>query len=132
MANEENLIPFDKRTESEQREIAKNGGTASGAARRRKRNLREAADIVLSLKVKDEDLKNALRELGVPKEYMDNQTAVMVGLVRKAIQGDSRAAKTLFELFPDEYGDGQRNEQEAPDDGFIEAIRGEAEETWQD
>ena len=40
MANEQNLIPFDERTESEQREIATAGGIASGAARRRKRALK--------------------------------------------------------------------------------------------
>lgn len=32
--NNENLIPFNQRTESEQREIAQNGGIASGEARR--------------------------------------------------------------------------------------------------
>ena len=31
--NEGNLIPFNKRTESEQREIARSGGKASGVAR---------------------------------------------------------------------------------------------------
>lgn len=31
--NEENLIPFNKRTESEQRDIARKGGKASGRAR---------------------------------------------------------------------------------------------------
>ena len=44
MANEENLIPFNERTESEQRQIAQKGGIASGAARRRKRSMKEAAD----------------------------------------------------------------------------------------
>ena len=49
MANEENLIPFNERTESEQRQIAQKGGIASGAARRRKRSMKEAADYYLSL-----------------------------------------------------------------------------------
>lgn len=47
MANEENLIPFNERTESEQRQIAQKGGIASGAARRRKRSMKEAADYYL-------------------------------------------------------------------------------------
>ena len=36
MANEENLIPMDERTENEQREIARKGGKKSGEARRRR------------------------------------------------------------------------------------------------
>lgn len=43
MANAENLIPLDKRTKSEQREIAKKGGIASGASRRAYRSLKQAA-----------------------------------------------------------------------------------------
>lgn len=43
MANAENLIPFDERTESEQREIARKGGIASGASRRAYRSLKQAA-----------------------------------------------------------------------------------------
>lgn len=43
MANAENLIPFDERTKSEQREIARKGGIASGASRRAYRSLKQAA-----------------------------------------------------------------------------------------
>ena len=43
MANAENLIPFGERTESEQREIARKGGIASGASRRAYRSLKQAA-----------------------------------------------------------------------------------------
>ena len=48
MPNEKNLIPFNQRTESEAREYGRAGGIASGASRRRKRSLKEAADIYLS------------------------------------------------------------------------------------
>lgn len=37
MANEQNLIPFDQRTENEQREIRSKGGKASGQSRREKK-----------------------------------------------------------------------------------------------
>ena len=60
MANEENLIPFNERTESEQRQIAQKGGIASGAARRRKRSMKEAADYYLSLPETDLRRVNAL------------------------------------------------------------------------
>lgn len=37
MANDENLIPLNKRTKEEQREIAKQGGIKSGKIRREKK-----------------------------------------------------------------------------------------------
>lgn len=41
MANEQNLIPLNERTEKERRELARKAGIASGEARRRKATLRE-------------------------------------------------------------------------------------------
>ena len=43
MANPENLIPMDKRSQSEARELGKKGGIASGASRRAYRSLKQAA-----------------------------------------------------------------------------------------
>lgn len=37
MANEQNLIPFTKRTPEEHRELSRKGGIASGVARRQKK-----------------------------------------------------------------------------------------------
>ena len=65
MANEENLIPFNERTESEQRQIAQKGGIASGAARRRKRSMKEAADYYLSLPEKPPNIVKS--PLGMPR-----------------------------------------------------------------
>ena len=45
MAGEDNLIPLDRRAKDEQREIQSMGGVASGAARRRRKALREALDV---------------------------------------------------------------------------------------
>lgn len=42
--NEENLISFKDRTEEEQREIARQGGIASGKARREKKLFKEAIE----------------------------------------------------------------------------------------
>ena len=42
--NQENLISFKERTEEEQREIAKQGGIASGKARREKKLFKEAIE----------------------------------------------------------------------------------------
>ena len=54
MANEKNLKTFAERTESEQRELARKGGIASGKARREKADLRKQLQIWLeSEAVKD-------------------------------------------------------------------------------
>lgn len=98
MANVENLIPFNERTESEQREIATAGGVASGAARRRKRALKEAVDYYLSLPVTDTRVFNKLSRRGVAIEDIDNQMAMICGLHAQASLGDARAAKVLVDI----------------------------------
>lgn len=98
MPNEKNLIPFDERTEEEQREIRASGGRASGESRRRKKSLREAAELYLSLPVADKRAWNKLARDGVDPEDVDNQMAIIAGLTIKAVKGDAKAAKLLFDL----------------------------------
>lgn len=128
MANEKNLIPLDKRTKNEQREIQSEGGRASGAARRRKKSLKEAADLYLSLPLRDKRKLNAIVRDGISEEDVDNQMAVIVALTKMAQAGDHKSAKVLFDLL-DDSGTGQT---EAPDDGFVDALRGEAADVWQE
>lgn len=108
MANEKNLIQNSERTPSELREIAQKGGIASGAARRRKRSLKEAADLYLSLPVTDRRVWNKIARDGVEPEDIDNQMAIVAGLSERAVKGDSKAAKVLFDLL----GDDAANESE--------------------
>lgn len=98
MANEENLIPFNERTESEQRQIAQKGGIASGAARRRKRSMREAADYYLALPETDRRSVNALLRDAVDPEDIDNQMAVIKGITARAKKGDPQAANVLLKM----------------------------------
>ena len=102
MANEKNLIPLSERTKDEQREIAKKGGQASGAARRRKKSLKEAADLYLSLPVTDKRRLNKLKRRDLDPADIDNQMAMVVGLVEAATCGDARAAKVVLEMLGDD------------------------------
>ena len=77
MANEENLIPFGSAEEA--RESGRKGGIASGVARRRKRSLKESADLFLSLPVADQKQWNKIAKQGVDPEDVDNQMAIIVG-----------------------------------------------------
>lgn len=98
MPNEKNLIPFDQRTEEEQRDIRSAGGKASGVSRRRKRSLKEAADLYLSLPVSDRRVWNKIARRGVDPEDIDNQMAMIIGLTMAATTGDAKAAKVIVDL----------------------------------
>lgn len=102
MPSEKNLISIGDRTTEEQRRITSAGGRASGEARRRKKNLREAAELYLSLPVSDKRAWNKLAKDGVDPEDVDNQMAIIAGLSIKAAKGDAKAAKVLFDLIGDQ------------------------------
>ena len=98
MPNEKNLIPMDQRSKSEASELGRNGGIASGVSRRRKRSLKEAADLYLSLPVSDRRVWNKIARKGVDPEDIDNQMAMIIGLTMAATAGDAKAAKVIVDL----------------------------------
>ena len=81
MANEQNLIPNSERTPSELREMARNGGLASGEARRKRKTLKEELLLMLS--------------------EGDTQQSVTLALIEKAMSGDTKA----FEIIRDTIGE---------------------------
>ena len=98
MPNEKNLIPMDQRSKSEARDLGQKGGIASGVSRRRKRSLKEAADLYLSLPVTDRRTWNKIARRGVDPEDIDNQMAMIIGLTIAATAGDAKAAKVIVDL----------------------------------
>lgn len=124
MPNAKNIIPNSERTAEQRREIAAAGGRASGEARRRKKSLREAAELYLSLPVADKRAWNKLAEAGVPSEDVDNQMAIIAGLTIKAAKGDAKAAKVLFDLLP---SDGTVPLEQVEDDPITKSLKEEAE-----
>ena len=98
MPNEKNLIPMDRRSQSEARDLGQKGGIASGISRRRKRSLKEAADLYLSLPVSDRKVWNKISRRGVDPEDIDNQMAMIIGLTMAATAGDAKAAKVIVDL----------------------------------
>lgn len=89
----------------EQREIQSAGGKASGAARRRRRALKEAADLYLSLPVSDKRRWNALARRGIDPEDVDNQMAMIVGLTDAAADGDARAGRLILDILGEDGRD---------------------------
>lgn len=94
----EDLIPLNKRTKEEQKEITRKGGIKSGEARREKAQLKSAVKLLLSLPVKDPNIKKQLKALGMNEKDIDNSILPALGLFKKACKGDSSAARLLAEL----------------------------------
>ena len=107
MPNEKNLIPMDQRSKSEARELGRNGGIASGVSRRRKRSLKEAADLYLSLPVSDRKMWNKISHRGVDPDDIDNQMAMIIGLTMAATAGDAKAAKVIVDLLGEDAHSGE-------------------------
>ena len=86
MANEQNLIPNSERTPSELREMARNGGLASGEARRKRKTLKEELLLMLS----DGDI----------------QEKISIALINEAINGNNAGSVTkAFEVIRDTIGE---------------------------
>jgi hypothetical protein len=95
--NEDNLIPANKRTEEELRQMTRNGGLASVKARREKKKLREMVEIFGSLKV---DKKNSrlMEDLGIDEAYHTRFMQGVVSLFSKANKGDVAAFNAIRDI----------------------------------
>ena len=86
MANEQNLNPV--RTEAEARELGRQGGIASGEARRRKRDLKALFEAI-----REERIEVKMPD-GTRKDTTFDEAAV-IAMFQKAIRGDVRAMKLI-------------------------------------
>lgn len=92
----DNLTPV--RTKAEATARGRAGGIKSGEARRKKRTLKELAEMVGNMKVTNERMRVALREAGFDDDDMTNDAAMFFGLMVRAQKGEAAAAKLLAEL----------------------------------
>ena len=125
MPNEQNLIPNSERSPEELREMAANGGRASGEARRRKKSLREAAELYLSLPVANRRAWNKISAEGVDPDDIDNQMAMIIGLTQKAVKGDAKAAKIIVDLLDKQTG--KTADDALEDDPITKSLKEEAQ-----
>ena len=95
MANEQNLRPV--RTESEGRARGAQGGIASGAARRRKRKLRELVELFGEMDVSDK-ARSQMERMGIPEELMTRKMQPVVALYNKANKGDVAAFNAIRDI----------------------------------
>ena len=92
MVNSGNLKPMNKRTKSEQREIAQKAGIKSGEVRRARKTLKEELLLIL--------------------ESGNTQNKISLALIKKAIKGDIKA----FEVIRDTIGEKPVDRQEVKAD----------------
>lgn len=94
------LVPLNKRTKDEQKEITQKGGIESGKARRRKKALRTALKeaVALSLKELHPDLRaGIMAAAGIEDEALTISDAILGSIVRSACAGDPKMMKILLD-----------------------------------
>lgn len=93
----ENLKPLNARTEEEQREMRIAAGRASGEARRKKRDMRKQAEILLGMKVdgKQKTLKAVMNNLGIKESDMTYSMGILASMIIEAGKGNVKAAQFL-------------------------------------
>ena len=77
--NDENLIPLNRRTKSERREIATQGGKASGQSRRERKAIRQALEEALAMPCEVDGME------------LTNVEAIAASMVNEAKGGNVRA-----------------------------------------
>ena len=91
----ENLINPKDRTSEELRAMTRKGGIASGEARRRKKTMREALEMLMFKCELPEQTKQMLRAEGVSDDEMNHQMVITRSLIAKAESGDVQAYNAI-------------------------------------
>lgn len=115
MANEQNLMPIElvnsRRTREQHSEDSRRAGKKSGEVRRQRKAMKDQMEMLLSLpfNLKDNngnDVADALAQLGIDKDNIDNQMALVISLWKTAINSNSsqqiQAVKEIREIVKDE------------------------------
>lgn len=143
----ENLIPFNKRSKEEAREYGSKGGKASGESRRRKAAMRDTMNRLLTMQAEVEGLSDILRADGGESTY---EELITMAMIEKALRGDVNAFNAIkatvgqtdkstadleeqnLRMAVQKAKMGVDDEDDQEDDGFMEALKGSAEEDWKD
>jgi hypothetical protein len=143
----ENLIPFSKRSKDEAREYGSKGGKASGESRRRKAAMRDTMNRLLTMQAEVEGLSDILRADGGESTY---EELITMAMIEKALRGDVNAfnaikatvgqtdksavdlEEQILRMAAQKAKMGVDEEDDQEDDGFMEALKGSAEEDWKD
>ena len=162
MANEQNLIPLNKRSKSVQREIQEKGRQANKEKWAEKKDMQSRVKAVMEMPA-DPGVARGMSKLGVPID--DVADAILAGLLKSALKGDVRAFEKLMEYagqsvkssdklkaFEERKAEAEAEraemetelyklrleaikgigQEDLPDDGFLDALKSTAAEDWSD
>ena len=93
--NIENLRSADKLSEEELRKMTSNGGKKSVEARRRKKTMREALEMLMYKTELNEHTKQMLAAEGISEEDFNHQMVITRSLIAKAEAGDVQAYNAI-------------------------------------
>jgi hypothetical protein len=97
---QKDLIPFNQRTEEEQKKIASMGGKKSGEVRREQKTYREMAKAMLSATITDENILNELKAYGISET--DVKAYTLLGMIKASGNGSHNAFDRLMILLGEE------------------------------
>jgi hypothetical protein len=101
----ENLIDAAHRTEEELRQMTRNGGIKSGEARRRKKTMREALEMLMYKTELNEQTKQMLKAEGISEEDFNHQMVITRSLIAKAESGDVQAYNAICGMIGEKPAD---------------------------
>lgn len=113
MANNENLVPFSKRSVSEAREYGRRGGKASGEARRRKANFRKELNDLLTVEIDNPEWSPVLEAMGLDSTL---GMAAHAAMIKEALSGNVKAYEAIAKY------SGQSAQTEKDDDEQLAKI----------
>ena len=133
--NDDNLIPLNRRTKSEQRKIAQTGGRASGRTRRAQKTMKDTLNMLLQKPIRDGKVQKRLASImGAKNSNITAEQAVLIAQIVEAINGNTKAAVFVRDTSgnrppPDSVPD---TSSDYADDGFVDAIKSSARGVWDD
>lgn len=87
--------------------IGRKGGIKSGQAKKERKKFKEDMELLLSLDIRDDKTKNTLKAFGIDDKNMNNQTLLMVGLFKAAMNGNVNAFKEIQSMVEQERKENQ-------------------------
>lgn len=98
--NNENLIPLNKRTQRERKEIARKGAIATNKKKAEQKTYREMAKAMLSATITDENILNELKAYGLSET--DVKAYTLLGMIKASGNGNHNAFDRLMMLAGEE------------------------------
>lgn len=123
----EDLIPINKRPLEEQKLIRQKAAESRKRKQEKRKLMKEQLDTLLSLNVKNKDLKKQMKEMGFEEEDMNNQLALLINVFNQALR-DSKDSIPAAQFIRDTNGQSPVQKQltaQTDLESFIKTIEGD-------